>query len=316
MFYVKKGSGEFMFKYIMKRIFIGLITLFVLATATFFLMKATPGSPVSGEKYKSEAARLAAIERYGLDKPVFEQYVIYVSGVAQGDLGESITKPGRQVTETIVETFPTTAKLGLTAFTFAMITGLLLGTVAALSKRQWVNNFCMILATLGVSVPSFLLALILIIVFGVQLKLLPFLGLNTPAHYVLPVVSLAFYPISMITRLTRSSMLEVMKQDYIVLARSKGTSYKKVVLKHGLKNALLPVITYAGPAFAFMLTGSFVIENIFAIPGVGKEFVSSILSRDYSMIMGMTLFMGFLVIMFNIISDVLAATLDPRIKLK
>jgi len=279
-------------------------------------MKATPGSPISGEKYKTEAARRAAEEKYGLNKPIFEQYTSYLTGILHGDFGESFVTADRQVGETIATSFPVTAKLGVITFSFAMVVGLTLGTVAALSSKKWINNACMVMATIGVSVPSFLLALLLMIVFGVELKILPFVGLNTPAHYVLPVISLAFYPISMITRLTRTSMLEVMKQDYIILARSKGTSYKRVVIKHALKNALLPVITYAGPAFAFMLTGSFVIETIFSIPGIGREFVLSIMSRDYNMIMGMTIFIGFLIITFNLISDVLAAAIDPRIKLK
>lgn len=305
-----------MTKYILKRVLIGFVTLFVLSSATFFLMKATPGSPISGEKYKDPAAKAAAEKKYGLDKPVMEQYVMYISNVAHGDFGESIVKTGIKVNDTISRSFPVTLKLGIIAFTVALITGLALGTTAALANKKWINNLCMILATIGVSVPSFLLALLLIIVFGDILGILPFVGLNTPANYVLPVISLAFYPISMITRLTRSSMLEVMKQDYIILARSKGTPYKKVVVKHALKNALLPVVTYCGPAFAFMLTGSFVVENIFAIPGVGREFISSIMSRDYFMIMGMTIFIGFMIITFNLITDLISAMIDPRIKLK
>ena len=185
--------------------------------------------------------------------------------------------------------------------------GVALGTAAALSKRKWLNNLCMFIATIGVSVPSFLIGVLLMIVLGVKLKLFPFVGLTSPAHYVLPALSLAFYPIAMVCRLTRSSML---------LARSKGTPYKKVVIKHALKNALIPVITYAGPAFAYMLTGSFVIETLFSVPGIGREMVSSIQTRDYSMIMGLTIFLGFLVISFNIITDLLSAVVDPRIKLK
>lgn len=302
-------------RYLFKRLFIGVFTLFLLSSITFFLMHATPGSPISGERYKNEAAKQAAIEKYGLDKPVFEQYTLYMTNVLQGDFGESMVKADRMVSDTIFGAFPITARLGIMAFTFAMIAGLTLGTVAALSKKAWISNICMIIATIGVSVPSFLLALLLIVFVGVPLKI-PFLGLTSAANYILPVLSLAFYPISMITRLTRSSMLEVMRQDYIILARSKGTPYKKVIIKHALKNALLPVITYAGPAFAFMLTGSFVVETIFAIPGIGSEFVTSVMSRDYYMIMGMTIFIGFLIIVFNILSDVLAATIDPRIKLK
>ena len=304
-----------MFKYVLKRVLIGFVTLFVLGSATF-LMKATPGSPVNGERFKSKEAQELAIIRYGLDRPVFEQYTMYLNNLAHGDLGESYVKEGVYVDKTIADTFPVTARLGGVAFLFALVVGITLGTTAALSKRKWVNNVCMFVATIGVSVPSFLLSMFLIIIFGVELRLLPFVGLRTPANYVLPVIALSLYPISMIARLTRSSMLEVMKQDYIILARSKGTSYKMVVIKHALKNAMLPVVTYAGPAFAFMLTGSFVVETIFSIPGTGKEFVSNISNRDYQMIMGLTLFLGALIITFNIITDIVAAMIDPRIKLK
>ena len=279
-------------------------------------MKATPGSPVNGERFKSKEAQELAIIRYGLDRPVFEQYTMYLNNLAHGDLGESYVKEGVYVDKTIADTFPVTARLGGVAFLFALVVGITLGTTAALSKRKWVNNVCMFVATIGVSVPSFLLSMFLIIIFGVELRLLPFVGLRTPANYVLPIIALSLYPISMIARLTRSSMLEVMKQDYIILARSKGTSYKMVVIKHALKNAMLPVVTYAGPAFAFMLTGSFVVETIFSIPGTGKEFVSNISNRDYQMIMGLTLFLGALIITFNIITDIVAAMIDPRIKLK
>ena len=301
-----------MFKYVLKRVLIGFVTLFVLGSATFFLMKATPGSPVNGERFKSKEAQELAIIRYGLDRPVFEQYTMYLNNLAHGDLGESYVKEGVYVDKTIADTFPVTARLG----GVALVVGITLGTTAALSKRKWVNNVCMFVATIGVSVPSFLLSMFLIIIFGVELRLLPFVGLRTPANYVLPIIALSLYPISMIARLTRSSMLEVMKQDYIILARSKGTSYKMVVIKHALKNAMLPVVTYAGPAFAFMLTGSFVVETIFSIPGTGKEFVSNISNRDYQMIMGLTLFLGALIITFNIITDIVAAMIDPRIKLK
>ena len=305
-----------MFKYVLKRVLIGFVTLFVLGSATFFLMKATPGSPVNGERFKSKEAQELAIIRYGLDRPVFEQYTMYLNNLAHGDLGESYVKEGVYVDKTIADTFPVTARLGGVAFLFALVVGITLGTTAALSKRKWVNNVCMFVATIGVSVPSFLLSMFLIIIFGVELRLLPFVGLLTTANYVIPIIALSLYPISMIARLTRSSMLEVMKQDYIILARSKGTSYKMVVIKHALKNAMLPVVTYAGPAFAFMLTGSFVVETIFSIPGTGKEFVSNISNRDYQMIMGLTLFLGALIITFNIITDIVAAMIDPRIKLK
>lgn len=294
---------------------IGFVTLFVLASVTFFLMKATPGSPFSLAKYKTPEALAAAEAKYNLDKPLMEQYVIYLKGVAQGNLGESMINTGRSVSYYIKTGFPVTARLGLIAFVLALVGGIALGTGAALSRHKWVNNLCMFVATIGVSVPSFLIAMIMLIVFGVQLHILPFIGLNSPLNYIMPALSLAFYPIAMIARLTRSSMLEVMNQDYIILARSKGTPYKKVVIKHALKNAMLPVVTYAGPMFAFMLTGSFVIESVFSIPGIGSAFVSCITTRDYPIIMGLTIFLGFLVITFNLITDILSAIIDPRIKL-
>lgn len=302
-------------KYIIKRVLIGFVTLFVLASVTFFLMKATPGSPFSLAKYKTPEALAAAEAKYNLDKPLVEQYVIYLKGVAQGNLGESMINTGRSVSYYIKTGFPVTARLGLIAFVLALVGGIALGTGAALSRHKWVNNLCMFVATIGVSVPSFLIAMIMLIVFGVQLHILPFIGLNSPLNYIMPALSLAFYPITMIARLTRSSMLEVMNQDYIILARSKGTPYKKVVIKHALKNAMLPVVTYAGPMFAFMLTGSFVIESVFSIPGIGSAFVSCITTRDYPIIMGLTIFLGFLVITFNLITDILSAIIDPRIKL-
>lgn len=302
-------------KYIIKRVLIGFVILFVLASVTFFLMKATPGSPFSLAKYKTPEALAAAEAKYNLDKPLVEQYVIYLKGVAQGNLGESMINTGRSVSYYIKTGFPVTARLGLIAFVLALVGGIALGTGAALSRHKWVNNLCMFVATIGVSVPSFLIAMIMLIVFGVQLHILPFIGLNSPLNYIMPALSLAFYPIAMIARLTRSSMLEVMNQDYIILARSKGTPYKKVVIKHALKNAMLPVVTYAGPMFAFMLTGSFVIESVFSIPGIGSAFVSCITTRDYPIIMGLTIFLGFLVITFNLITDILSAIIDPRIKL-
>ena len=302
-------------KYIIKRVLIGFVTLFVLASVTFFLMKATPGSPFTLAKYKTPEALAAAEAKYNLDKPLVEQYVIYLKGVAQGNLGESMINTGRSVSYYIKTGFPVTARLGLIAFVLALVGGIALGTGAALSRHKWVNNLCMFVATIGVSVPSFLIAMIMLIVFGVQLHILPFIGLNSPLNYIMPALSLAFYPIAMIARLTRSSMLEVMNQDYIILARSKGTPYKKVVIKHALKNAMLPVVTYAGPMFAFMLTGSFVIESVFSIPGIGSAFVSCITTRDYPIIMGLTIFLGFLVITFNLITDILSAIIDPRIKL-
>ena len=205
-----------MFKYVLKRVLIGFVTLFVLGSATFFLMKATPGSPVSGERFRSKEAQELAIIRYGLDKPVFEQYTMYLNNLAHGDLGESYIKEGVYVDRTIAQTFPVTARLGGIAFIFALVVGITLGTTAALSKRRWVNNVCMFIATIGVSVPSFLLGMFLIIIFGVELRVLPFVGLTSPAHYVLPVLSLALYPAGVISRLMGNALAEEMGKQYVL----------------------------------------------------------------------------------------------------
>lgn len=305
-----------MFKYTMKRILVGLFTIFILATITFFMMKIIPGDPFSQDnKVLSEQTYAALEAKYGLDKPVPEQYVIYLKNAVRGDFGESISKTGQQVADIVIRRAPVTAKLGALSFVIALTVGILLGIVSALTKKRWVNSLITTFATIGVSIPSFLLAILAMIVFGVKLGWLPLVGLQTPRHYILPAVALSLSPISTITRLTRSSLRDVMSEDYIVLAKSKGTSELLVVIKHGLKNALLPVVTYAGPMFAFLITGSFVIESLFSIPGLGMEFTSSVINRDYTLIMGLTLFLGAIVILMNIVSDVAAALIDPRIKL-
>lgn len=305
-----------MLKYIGKRILVGLITMFILATTTFFAMKIMPGSPFASEgKFISVEAQEAMMKSYGLDRPVMEQYFSYMGNAIQGDFGTSYKRIGTNVTEIIAQSAPVTIRLGMTAFVIAIVVGISLGTVAALSKRKWVNNVVMFISTIGVSMPSFLIALLLMLSLGVWLRVLPIVGLTSPLHYIMPAVSLALYPISMISRLTRSSMLEVMKQDYMVLAKSKGSSPKAIIIKHALKNAMLPVITYAGPMIAFLTTGSFIVETIFSIPGIGNEFVSSVTNRDYPMIMGLTILLGAMVIILNIISDVVSAIIDPRIKL-
>ena len=305
-----------MVKYIGKRLLLGIFTLFILATITFFMSKAMPGSPFAGDTQRMSQDQLDALnEKYGLDKPIGEQYVTYMSNAVRGDFGESLTRRGTPVNEIIATSMPVTVKLGLTAVVIALVVGIGLGTAAALYKHKWVNNVVMFISTIGVSLPSFLFALLLLLFVGVYLRLLPTVGLDTPLHYIMPAFSLALYPISMISRLTRSSLIEVMKQDYMVLAKSKGSSSKTIIFKHALKNAMLPVITYAGPMIAFMMTGSFIVESLFSIPGIGREFVSSISTRDYSMIMAVTIFLGALMIVLNILSDIVNAFIDPRIKL-
>lgn len=304
-----------MFKYIVKRLLLGIFTLFILATIVFFGMKAMPGSPFSRDNKAIPAATMEALnKKYGLDKPVSEQYVVYMKNVIHGDFGVSISKKGQSVTEIIKTRLPVTAKLGVIAFVVSMLVGITLGVISALTNKQWVNSLITILATIGVSVPGFLLAMLMMILLAVNLKLLPVVGLETPASYIMPVLALSFSPISTITRLTRSSLRDVMGSDFITLARSKGTKESMVVIKHGLKNALLPVITYAGPMFAGMITGSLVIETLFSVPGIGREFTTSISNRDYTLCMGLTILLGALVIIMTLVSDVVSAMVDPRIK--
>ena len=302
-----------MLKYAAKRLGMGLVTLFVLATATFFLMKAIPGSPFGAEVSQMSAAAVEKLyEKYDLDKSIPEQYVIYIKNVLHNDFGESMTRKGISVNSIIAKALPITAKLGGVAFVFSMVTGIVLGIIAALSKRQWVQNSVMIFATVGVSVPSFLYALMLMTVFGVILQWLPFIGLKTPLHYILPAFSLSLYPISMVARLVRSSMTEAMKQDYMVLAKSKGTSPIKLIVKHALKNCLIPVVTYAGPLVAYLMTGSFVIESIFSIPGLGGEFVTSVTNRDYPLMQGILLTVCTLALVINAIFEFLIQQISRR----
>lgn len=305
-----------MLRYIVKRLAVGLVTLFLLATITFFLMHVIPGSPFAGESTKLPAKVLERLyEKYGLDKPIMEQYVVYMKNVVRGDFGVSIYRKGKSIDKIIAGGLPYTARLGAVSVCVALVMGIFLGTVAAFTKKKWLSNLVLVLATAGVSMPGFLLSVLLLLLFGVVLQWLPFVGLGSPLHYILPSIGMAFAPISMIARLVRSSLREVMKQDYMVLARAKGTSEKLVIWRHGLKNAMLPVITYAGPMIATLLTGSFVIESLYSIPGIGAEFVTSITNRDYTMIMALTILYGSFIIVANIVTDIVNAMIDPRIKL-
>ncbi len=304
-----------MLKYLTRRVLMGIVTLLLLSSITFVLMKAVPGSPFQTDKFMDPAIIEMMNEKYGLNDSVPEQYFRYMSNVFKGDFGESLVRKQKEVSDIILTSAPVTMKLGLVAFSFAMVVGITLGMTAALTKKTWVKNVVMIIVTSGVSVPSFLLALGLMMVFGVELGWFPLIGLKTPAHYVMPVLALSLNTISVVARLVKSSMTEVLKQDYMTLAKAKGCSKWTLYTRHALKNALLPVVTYAGPALAYLMTGSFVIENLFSIPGIGAEFVSSITNRDYTIIMGITLFLGFFIIVANIVSDIIAAMIDPRIKL-
>ena len=306
-----------MLRYTLKRLAVGVLTLAALATITFFLMKIIPGSPFGGQLAQlSPEVREMLYAQYNLDKSIPEQFLIYIRNAVTGEFGESMTRKGTPVVTIIARCLPATAKLGLVAFVMAITLGITLGIIAAFTKKHWVENGVMFIATIGVSVPSFLYAMLLMIVFGVILGWLPIIGLKTPLHYIMPAFSLALYPISMITRLVRSSMKEVMKQDYIVLARSKGTPMIRVILGHALKNSLIPVITYFGPMLANIVTGSLVVEKIFSVPGIGRAFVNSITGRDYPLIMGTTIVLATLIVVMNLVSDILYKVVDPRINLE
>ena len=303
-------------KYILKRLLIGVVTLLALATITFFLMHIIPGSPFAGETSKLPAAvKEKLIAKYGLDKPLVVQYVTYLRHAIHGDFGTSLNRKGREVMDIIMSGIRPTASLGLVAFVIAMTVGILLGTISAFSRQRWVSGMVAVISTIGVSVPSFLIALLMMLVFGVLLGWLPIVGLSSWRHYIMPGIALSLAPIAMIARLVRSSLLEVMRQDYMVLARSKGTPELQVITRHALKNALIPVITYAGPLIATLLTGSFVIETLFSIPGIGAEFVTSVSNRDYTLIMALTIFYGAFIIVANIVTDLITAAIDPRIRL-
>jgi Binding-protein-dependent transport system inner membrane component. len=252
--------------------------------------------------------------KYGYDKPLLTQYRNYLVDILHGDLGYSVKQHGRSVNEMIGTYFPVSARLGLVAIAFAFVLGTIMGIGSALKNGKALDHGIMILATIGTSVPSFVIATVSMIIFGVQLKWLPTYGLDTPQKYILPAFALSFFPLSFIARLMRSSMLDVINQDYIKTARAKGLSESVVIIKHAARNALQPVITYLGTLTAGVLTGSFVIEKVFTIPGLGKSFVESIFNRDYPLIMGTTVFYAALLILIYFLVDVLYAVIDPRIK--
>lgn len=305
-----------MAKYAIKRIFLGLLTLFIVATLTFFLMNAVPGGPFVAEKSISPAAQAALEAKYNLDKPILERYGIYMSDLLHGDMGPSLMQRGRDVSTIISTKFPVSARLALWAVAVAVCVGIPIGCLAAYHRGKWADNAIIFFATCGIAVPSFVTSTILIYSFGLKLGWLPTIGLSGPLNYIMPVTALAFYPTAYIARLMRSSLLDVMGQDYMRTAKAKGVSNFKTLFKHALRNAILPVVTYVGPMLAQLLTGSFVVEKIFTIPGLGKEFVSAITNRDYTMIMGTTIFLAFLVITANVVVDIVYKFIDPRIKLK
>jgi oligopeptide transport system permease protein len=301
--------------YIIKRIVMALFTLWAVITITFFVMKAVPGDPFASEKAVTPAARAALEAKYGLDKPLFEQYLNYLSGAVHFDFGPSLKQRGREVTDIILDGMKTSARLGVIALIIATVTGILLGAVAALRRNTLIDRIIMVLTTAFVSMPSFIMGSLLLILFSIQLGWLPANG-AAEGGLILPVITLALYPMSYITRLTRSSMLDVLGQDYIRTAKAKGVSQRNILLHHALKNSLIPVITYFGPELAYIVTGSLVVEQIFAVPGIGRAFVNSITGRDYTLIMGTTVVLASLIVVMNLVSDILYKVVDPRITLE
>lgn len=305
-----------MIKYILKRLGISVITIFIVITATFFLMRLMPGGPFDGEKPLPPEIKASLEAKYGLDKSLGEQYSMYLKDLLKGDLGPSMKYKGREVQEIISYSFPASAKLGGVAVVISLIFGILLGIIAALKYNRWPDTICMVLATLGVTLPSFVIATLLMYVFGVKLSLVPITGLDSWKSYILPSIALAGYSIAFISRLARSKLLEVLKSDYIRTAKAKGVNGRRIMFKHALRNTLIPIVTYVGPLIAGILTGSFVVEKIFAIPGLGREFVTTITNRDYTTILGVTIFYSTLLILCNLIVDIMYVIIDPRIKLE
>lgn len=304
-----------MLRYLLSRLLNSGIVLLAIITITFLLMHAIPGGPFTGER-NLPAAVLKNIEaRYHLDDPLWRQYGDYLANLVRFDLGPSFKYAGRTVNDIIRESFPVSLQLGLLSIGLALLLGIPAGSLAALRQNRWQDYVTMGLATLGVSVPGFVVAALLIYVFAIKLSLLPAALWEGAEYMVLPALALAAHPMAFIARLTRASMLEVLSQDYIKTARAKGLPSTVILYRHALKNALIPVVTYVGPMAAGILTGSFIIETIFAIPGLGRHFVTSIYNRDYTVILGITVFYSILVIGLNLVVDLLYPLLDPRIKL-
>ncbi len=300
--------------YIVKRVLLAIFTVFLVITITFFTMKAIPGGPFLSEKAASPAVTAALEAKYGLDKPLFEQYTTYLGDVLKGDFGPSIKNRGHEVTDLIMDGFVVSGRNGIIAASIAILLGLVLGATAAVFHNKWVDKVIMVGSTACIAMPSFIIATLLLLLFCVKMPIFPANG-NSALGLVLPIVSLSFYPMSYITRLTRSSMLDVLGQDYIRTARAKGVAPAKVLFKHSLKNAVTPVITYVGPMIASILTGSLVVEQIFAVPGLGKYFFSSIINRDYPMIMGTTIFLSVIMVIMTLLSDICYKIVDPRVNL-
>ena len=303
-------------KYILKRIAMAILTIWIVITVTFFVMRAVPGGPFLSEKAGSEAAQKALEAKYGMDKPLMVQYFTYLKDiVTKFDFGPSIKLRGRMVIDVIIDGMRTSVKLGVCAAAIALVFGVVLGAVAALRRNGLADKVIMVLTTAFISMPSFIIGSLMVLILSVKLGWFPANG-ETAKGLILPIIALSLSPMANITRLTRSSMLDVLGQDYIRTARAKGVPPMKIIFGHALKNSLIPVITYVGPMLAYIVTGSLVIEQVFAVPGIGRAFVSSITGRDSPLIMGTTIVLATLIVIMNLVSDILYKLVDPRINLE
>ena len=302
--------------YILKRIGLALLTVWIVITVTFFVMHAAPGNPFQGEKALSDEAMAALEAKYGLDQPLYVQYFRYLKNIVTDfDFGDSLHQTGRSVLDIIVDGMETSGMLGLMAAGIALVLGVVFGAVAALRRNKFIDKVIMVFTTAFISMPSFIVGTIFLLVFALWLMWLPATG-DSAKGLILPVITLSLSPMANITRLTRSSMLDVLGQDYIRTARAKGVSQRKIIFGHALKNSLIPVITYCGPMLAYIVTGSLVVEKIFGVAGIGKDFVNSITNRDYPLIMGTTIILATLIVIMNLLSDIMYKVADPRITLE
>lgn len=303
-------------KYILKRVLSSIITLWVVVTATFILAHVIPGGPFDREKILPPEILKNIQERYNLDKSLLWQYQDYIGDLIKLDLGPSFQQRGTSVNDIINRGFPVSAKLGAVAVSISLVFGIILGIISAYKQGKWQDNLSMFISTLGVTIPSFVVATLLIYFLGEKLRWFPVFGLSSPKHYIMPAMALSGFSMAFVSRLIRSSLLDVIRQDYIRAARARGLSETSIVFVHSLRNAILPVITYVGPLVAAILTGSFVVERIFTIPGLGRSFVDSIANRDYTLVLGVTVFYSFLLITCNLLVDIIYALVDPRINIE
>lgn len=303
-----------MLRYVIKRVFSALITIWVIMTVTFILMKAIPGNPFASEKMNDPVIIHAIQEKYGLNKPLWRQYVKYLADYAKGDFGVSYMKRGLTTNEIIAAGFPFSFRIGLIASGLVLVIGVFFGIIAALRQNKFIDHILMLFSTFGATIPSFVFATGFLLIFSKMLGLVPAYGVNHWKGYIGPVVVSAIFSLSYVVRLMRTSTLDVLNQDYIRTARAKGLPEWKVMGKHVMRNAILPVVTYIGPMFAAMITGSFVVEKVFGVPGIGNLFTNSILNRDYTLIMGITVFFSMILVLCILIVDILYVFIDPRIQ--